>query len=184
MQFKFLLAAGCAAAITSAAGAAVTVVGNSRAYSCYQAAESKSMPRPTDLDGCDAALSDEALSPQDVVATHVNRGILHARRGDRARAIADFDTATARDPSEPEAYFNKAALLLRDGSAGDALPLFDAAIQRRTRFLAGAYYGRAAAQEELGNLKAAYLDYRRASEADPKWSQPKLELARFTVRAN
>lgn len=182
MRVTFLLAAACAAATSWAAGAAVTVIGNSMARSCFEVAEGKAVPRSGDFELCNRALTEETLSPYDTVATYVNRGILFARRGDTTSALADFDRASARDPSEPEAYFNKGALLLRTGAAARALPMFDAAIERRTRFLAGAYYGRAVAQEEMGNLKAAYRDYRRASEADPKWADPKAELARFKVR--
>jgi tetratricopeptide (TPR) repeat protein len=174
-----------AASIGSAAGpalAAVTVLGNSMARTCYEAAESKSLPRTAELEGCGQALDQEALSLEDKVATFVNRGILHARRGDMARAVADFDEATSRDPNQPEAYFNKAAVLLRNGGANQAVPLFSKAIEHRTRFMAGAYYGRGVAQEELGNVKAAYFDYQRASQADPKWAEPRAELARFTVR--
>jgi tetratricopeptide (TPR) repeat protein len=179
---RLLLLAVSTFLVAGPAAAAVTVVGNSMARSCYEAADSKTLPRPADFDTCDRALSEEPLSAADIVATHVNRGILHARRGDMARAIADFDAASARDPAQPEAYFNKAAVLLRNGGADQAVPLFSKAIENRTRFMAGAYYGRAIAQEDLGNVKAAYLDYRRASELAPKWAEPKLELARFTVR--
>lgn len=180
-MFKFLLAAACAATTSSAAGAAVTVIGNSLARSCYEIADGKSVPRAGDFELCNRALTEESLSRFDTVATYVNRGILFARKGATDDALADFDQASARDPAEPEAYFNKGALLLRTGAAERALAMFDAAIERRTRFMAGAYYGRAVAQEELGNLKAAYQDYRLAAEADPKWADPRAELARFKV---
>ena len=140
------------------------------------------LPMPGDIQVCDRALAEAALSNQDIVATYVNRGILYSRRGDPTRAIVDYDTATSRDPGQPEAYFNKGAALLKLGQADDAASLFSAAIERNTKFLAGAYYGRAVAQERLGNLRAAYTDYQRASAADPKWKEPKVELARFTVR--
>jgi tetratricopeptide (TPR) repeat protein len=181
-RIRLLLLAVSTSFLAGPAAAAVTVVGNSLAKSCYEAAEAKSLPRPADVDTCNRALNEEALSAADNVATHVNRGILHARRGDMTRALADFDAASTQNPAEPEAYFNKAAVLLRSGGANQALPLFNKAIEHRTRFMAGAYYGRAIAQENLGNLKAAYLDYRKASELAPKWADPKTELARFSVR--
>lgn len=182
MTFKFLCAAGAIAAAASPAGAAIMVIGDSLARSCYEAADNRSLPREDDLATCNRAMSEEALSVSDPVATLVNRGILYSRRADNARALADYDEALARDPGQPEAYFNKGALLLRTGSAAQAVPLFDAAIGNRTKFLAGAYYGRGVAHEQLGNIKAAYYDYRRATEADPKWREPQIELARFSVR--
>lgn len=182
MKFKFLLVAGAASAAIPAT-AAVTVIGNSYARSCYEAAESKSLPRPSDLENCDRAIADEALTEHDRVATHVNRGVLRSRRGHTEAALTDFDAALARDPSEPEAYFNKAAVLLRSpGGADEALKLFSVALEKKTRHPARAYLGRGIAQEELGNLRAAYSDYRRASAADPKWAEPRTELARFVVK--
>jgi hypothetical protein len=59
--------------------------------------------------------------------------------------------------------------------------MFDTAIAKKTRRPELAYYGRAVAHELAGQVRAAYQDYRQASRLDPKWRQPKLELARFRV---
>ena len=56
------------------------------------------------------------------------------------------------------------------------------AMEKNTGKPALAYYGRGIAHEELGNLKSAYADYKRAVEEDPKWKQPRTDLARFVVR--
>jgi hypothetical protein len=37
------------------------------------------------------------------------------------------------------------------------------------------------ADEYLGDDKAAYFDYLKASELDPQWLAPKSELQRFSV---
>lgn len=180
-RFFVPLAAGIAA---FPAIAAVTTVGNSAARSCYEAADSKTGAAATALSDCDRALAAEALSRDEMVATYVNRGILRMRKGDIDAAIEDFDTALARDASQPEAYLNKAvALMQRPGEADAALSLFTVAIQKRTRRPALAYLGRAMAYEELGNLRSAYSDYRSASLADPEWKQPRMELARFKVKS-
>jgi Flp pilus assembly protein TadD len=59
--------------------------------------------------------------------------------------------------------------------------LFTVALERNTTRPAVAHYGRAVAQEELGNVAAAYRDYRRASELAPNWREPRIELTRFRV---
>jgi tetratricopeptide (TPR) repeat protein len=181
---KFLLAAA-AAAIAIPASAAVTVIGNSSARLCYEAADSRLSPSRATLSRCDEALEGEnlSLSRYEVVATHVNRGILKLRLGDVDEAIADFDRAIALDPDQAEAYLNKgmAALRLPNGWE-QAVPLFDTAIAKQTRRPAIAYYGRGVAHELAGNLKGAYYDYRQASLLEPKWREPQTELARFTVR--
>lgn len=175
-----------AAAILAAAPAAasVTVIGDSAARVCYEAARSGLMPTPEDFATCDRALTNEALSGHDVVATHVNRGILRLRRGNVDAAIADFDAAIALDPREPEAYLNRGSALLRQERAAEALPLLNAALERNTREPALAYFARAIANESLGNVAAAYADYRRASELKPDWRAPRAELSRFSVRSN
>jgi tetratricopeptide (TPR) repeat protein len=178
----FLVPAGAALAAAAPASAAVTVVGNSSARLCYDAAEHNRVSGQA-LDHCDRALRDEQLTASDMVATYVNRGILKLRGGDAPAAIADFDAAIRTNPGEAEAYLNKGIAVLRvTNNRKDAVALFDMALARNTRRPAIAYYARAVAHELDGRLKQAYADYRQASAADPKWNEPKLDLARFKVR--
>ncbi len=96
-------------------------------------------------------------------------------------AIADFDRAIALDPDQPEAYLNKGAALMRRENSADAIGLFTIALERNTTRPALAHYGRAIANETLGNLNAAYRDYQAASRLDPEWNEPRAELTRFRV---
>ncbi|HYD37561.1 MAG TPA: tetratricopeptide repeat protein [Allosphingosinicella sp.] len=182
MGSKFLFAA--AALLASApAAAAVTVLGNSSARLCYEAAESRSNPSMSVIRTCDQAMRDEALSDYDYVATLVNRGILKVRLGQVDEAISDYDAALDRDPDEAEAYLNKGfALLHLPDAAQQARPMFDSALAKRTRKPALAYYGRAVANELSGHVRAAYEDYRQASQLDPNWKDPKADLARFAIK--
>lgn len=182
MTVKILLSTCALIAIAAPAGAAVTVIGSSSARLCYEAAESTGSADRVAIEHCDTALSEEALSNYEVVATRVNRGILRSRAGDMQGAMNDFDAALALDPNQPEAYLNKGVVLIRQDNANAALPLFTMALAKNTRKPALAYYGRGIAHEELGNLKSAYADYKRAVEEDPKWKQPRTDLARFVVR--
>lgn len=168
------------AGIAVPATAAVTVIGSNSARLCYEAARSQRTSASA-IARCDAAF-DEALSADDEVATHVNRGILRAMRGDKDGAARDYDAGIALDPDQPEAWLNKGLLFLRNGEAAAAVPLFDAALNKRTREPGMAHYGRAVAHEQAGNLRAAYADYRRATELSPDWEAPRAELARFKVR--
>jgi tetratricopeptide (TPR) repeat protein len=178
---KFLFAAAALLAASPAA-AAVTVLGNSSARICYEAAEARSNPSLHIIRTCDEAMRAEALSDYDRVATLVNRGILKARLGNLEEAIVDYDAALRRDPGEAEAYLNKGFAMLRLTDASQARPLFDSALEKKTRRPELAYYGRAVANELSGQVRAAYEDYRQASLLDPKWKDPKADLARFRVR--
>ena len=180
---KYVLAALLAAVSVPAFGA-VTVIGNSSARMCFEAADSPMLPSNRDVQRCDSALADEALSRHDMVATHVNRGILRLRRGQVPAAIADFDTAIQMDPTQPESYLNKGAALMRLDNPVEALQLFTIALERNTRRPAIAHFGRAIANEELGNVRDAYRDYQRASELEPDWADPRTELRRFRVVSN
>ena len=182
MGSKFLFAAAALLAASPAA-AAVTVLGNSSARLCYEAAESRSSPSFNAVRNCDQAIREDALSDYDRVATLVNRGILKARLGNVDEAIVDYDAALRRDPDEAEAYLNKGfALLHLDDAAQQARPMFDTALAKKTRRPELAYYGRAVANELTGQVRAAYEDYRQASLLDPSWKDPKADLARFRVR--
>lgn len=176
-------AAGLLAAAASPSFAGVTVIGTSTARLCYEAAESTRSVSAAMLANCNEALADVALTQRDLVATYVNRGILRLRMNQTDAAIADFDTAIAKDPGEAEAYLNKGMALLRSSEGGgQALTLFDTALAKRTRKPAIAYYGRAIAHEMTGNVRKAYFDYRQASQLAPEWTLPKDELVRFKVQ--
>lgn len=180
MRILFLSTAALLIAAPAAAG--VTVIGSSSARLCFEATESRMAPAVDTLRRCDEALSQEALSKRDMVATLVNRGIVKLRLGRHEAAIEDFDAASARDPNQAEAYLNKGLALIRTGDEWErALPLFDTALAKRTRKPALAYYGRAVANELGGRVKEAYRDYRLASRSDPDWNAPKTQLARFKI---
>jgi tetratricopeptide (TPR) repeat protein len=181
MRSHFLFAAAALLVATPAVGA-VSVIGNSAARSCYLAAQTRGAPTMNVLRFCDDALRQDGLGHDEVVATLVNRGILKSRLGNLDGAITDYDAALERDPDQAEAYLNKGfALLDRSDSGEAAKPLFDEALAKKTLRPELAYYGRGVANEMTGEVRAAYQDYRQASRIDPKWRQPKVELARFRV---
>ena len=59
--------------------------------------------------------------------------------------------------------------------------MFTVALERNTARPAMAHFGRAMANEDLGNIPEAYRDYRRAAELEPGWTDVQTELARFQV---
>jgi tetratricopeptide (TPR) repeat protein len=179
---SFLWLAAAALLIPGAAEASSLVIGSGLARMCFEAADQERASKGT-LDFCDRALTEEALSFDDQVATYVNRGILRARLNDWGGATADYDRAIRLNPAEPDAYLNKAALVLKvNHDWRQARDLFGAALERQTRRPELAYYGRAISHELGGDYASALADYQKASELAPAWDVPKKELTRFSVR--
>jgi tetratricopeptide (TPR) repeat protein len=178
----FPLLAALAVVLPGAAHASSLVIGSGLARMCFEAADKERASKGT-LDLCDRALTEEALSFDDQVATYVNRGIIRARLNDWTGATADYDRAIRLDPAEPDAYLNKAALVLKvDQNWRQARDLFGAALDRQTRRPELAHYGRGISHELGGDYASALADYRKASELAPAWEVPKKELTRFSVR--
>ncbi|MDV3258176.1 MAG: hypothetical protein LOX97_10445 [Sphingomonas sp.] len=169
------------AALPASAAASSITIGSSLAEGCYVAAEDRDPSREA-MDTCDRALREEALTSRDRVATHVNRGILHLNRANLRAANADFDAALALDPDEPEAWLNKAIGYARLGHTAEALPLADKALELKTNRPALAYFVRALALEDSGNIAAAYRDLKRAQSLEPTLKEATVELSRFQVR--
>ena len=103
------------------------------------------------------------------------------RRGAIDEAIVDFDSAMTLDPSQPEAYLNKGAALIQRQNPTEAAQLFTVALEHNTQRPAIAHYGRAVANEALGNVREAYNDYQIASQLAPNWAAPRDDLQRFRV---
>ncbi len=71
-------------------------------------------------------------------------------------------------------------LIFFDQTATDSLCLGDCSLG--PNLPEKAYYNRGIANEQLGDLKAAYADYSKALEINPNWAVAKSEVARFTAR--
>ena len=179
---RLVFAAGIAtlALPCSAAGAAVLTIGSGFARSCYEASEARN-PSPSNIEACDRAFTEQALDVHDEVATHVNRGILFYLRDNLQAANADYDEALALDPNEPEAWLNKGMAALKGRNSQAAAQMFEKALALKTVRPALAYFGRALVNEDMGNLRDAYADLKRARELEPAWSLPSEELKRYVV---
>lgn len=177
-----VLAAGAAALTVALPGSAeVMTIGGSFAHSCYLSAKARDSTSRA-LEECSQALTQEALTTHDRFATHVNRGILRMINRDYANAEQDYDRAIALDGRSGEPWLNMAIMRFNQRRAAEAIPLFDRALELGTIRPEVAYYGRALAHEDTGNVRAAYADLRRAVQLKPRWSEPAIDLARYQVR--
>lgn len=171
-------------ALASPAFANVTVIGNGFAADCSQSAKAVSANRPANSEAirqCDLAIEEDVLTPHDLAATYVNRGVLFLASQDYASAKRDFDKAVSIEPGLGEAYVNRGAALIGLGRERDGIADINKGLGLNAMEPEKAYFNRALAEERLDDLKSAYADYQKAVELKPDWTMAKTELARFHV---
>ena len=162
------------------AGAAVTVMGKGLAQSCYQAAEFNLNPGDG-IAACSTALDEQALTPHDRASTYVNRGILRARLADTKGAGDDYDMAIGLMPDLAEAYIDRGANFITLKNYRKALADLDKGLALGAKQPEIAYYDRAMANESLGDIRAAYEDYKKAVAIEPHFTLAIEQLRRFKV---
>jgi tetratricopeptide (TPR) repeat protein len=177
---RILIALGVASLMSQSAQAAVTVLGNGLAHTCYEAAEFGG--NPTDgITACTQALEQMALPVRDRAATLVNRGILYSRLEEPQTAIADYDKGIEMEPNLGEAYVDRGAALIVLTRYDEAVQDIDKGIALGSNRLQIAYYDRGLAEEALGNVREAYESYKKATEIEPGFALASSQLARFKV---
>lgn len=179
-MISLFLAAAAAASVPTLQPGVVVFSGTSNAVACYDAAL-VGLTRPAASSECDRAL-EQPLSDRDRLATHVNRGLLYMSRGQYAEAARDFETASSYDPLNADLMLNKGILLVRMEKSSEAVATIDRALALKPARPELAYYARGLANEDRGDLRAAYADLQRAQALAPSWQLPARQLARFEVQ--
>jgi len=181
MKLQIILgAAALSFAFAGAASAAVTVMGNSSAQECSQAAFHEQADQVS-MDACTQAISEGMLDRRDLAGTYINRGVMWMVRRNYAFARNDFQHAIDVDPALGEAWVNRGAVAIIDRRFQDGIDDISKGLTLGTEEPAKAYYNRAVAYEGIDDEKSAYLDYQQALVLEPGWDLPKHELLRFTV---
>lgn len=176
-----LIILGVASLMSQGAQGAVTVLGNGLARVCYDSAEFGGGNAADGIAACSEALEQMALPVRDRAATLVNRGILYSRLGEPQQAIADYDKGISMEPNLGEAYVDRGAALIVLTHYDEAVQDLDKGIAMGSNRLQIAYYDRGLADEALGNVRAAYEDYKKATEIEPDFTLASSQLARFKV---
>lgn len=175
-----LFLAFAAAAAAQVQPAPFVVAGNSPAAICADAAQARSEDASAMI-ACNDALA-TPLSARERVATLNNRGALELIASRFAAAETDFDAAIALQPTEAEAWLNKALSQQTRGDSLAAIASFDKALALGTHRPELALLGRGLAHEKSGDLHAAYADLQRARELAPAWQPATAELARYQIK--
>lgn len=181
MRILTLFAAGFCAAAMSSASAQVLFLGSGLGKDCYDKVLLNSMPNEDDEQVCTRAIQSRTLNKRNLVATHINRGIMRMRMNNFDQSLEDYAVAKELSPDFGAVYLNEGAALVSMGRHDDAIDALNRAIELETQDVFAAYYNRALANEILGNDSKAYFDYRKALELRPGWDLPTRQLERFTV---
>jgi len=184
MNFRILgtISAGAIAGVWALqAEAAVTVLGNNTmAQSCYQAAEFGGDPQ-NGIETCTFAVEHESLTGTDKAATYINRGILRSRAGHADQALSDYDIGLAIDADLSEGYVDRGANYIVLQRYDDALKDINKGIEMGAKRPQIAYYDRAIVEEAMGDIRAAYQDYKKAVELAPDFTLASDQLTRFKI---
>ena len=187
MRTRFRLGISICIAVAASQGAAfaqgaVTVIGGGLAQACYEAAESRDVPIQLALNVCDRAITGETLRRRDKAATYTNRGILHMRNGNNTRAMWDYQRSIDIMPELKQAKVNLGAALYNLKRYDEALVALNEGVgttSDEARMIG--YYNRGLTHEKLGDLQAAYEDFRSALSIKPDFKLASEQIQRFTV---
>lgn len=180
MLRTMIVATGLTLLAAPAAQAAVTVLGTGLSQTCFEVAEYGGNAKDG-IAACSEALDESALPLRDRAATLINRGILYSRLDQPDTAMNDYDAGLAIDPALAEGYVDRGAALIVLKRYDDALKDIDHGLDLGAKRPQIAYYDRAIIQEALGNIRAAYEDYKKATEIAPDFVLANKQLARFKV---
>lgn len=156
--------------------------GNSLARECYERSRTAIQTRAAnrlDLEACDRAIRDAGLSKEYLVATYVNRGIIHAAKGDLPSAAKDYNTALSMSNDTGEAYLNRGNLWFTVQKFPQALKDYDKALKYGIKEPHVAYLNRGIVLEKLGDKQAAEQSYLSALQSVSDWPPAQQRLNRL-----
>ncbi|MEO6758063.1 MAG: tetratricopeptide repeat protein, partial [Saprospiraceae bacterium] len=106
------------------------------------------------------------------------QGDFYKRTGDYTKASAVYRELIGRNPDYSNAFFDIGLIYLDQDSLNKAYDNFNIAIKTDPLFV-NAYYFRGVSSEALGNMAAAYADYKQANKMSPDFKEAKEARARL-----
>lgn len=116
--------------------------------------------------GCTAIIMGEQ-KVVDLTVIYNNRGIAWSGKGDKDRAIADYDQAIKLNPNNANIYNNRGIAWSDKGEVGRAISDYDQAIRLDPKS-AAAYDNRGNAWDAKGDRDRAIADYDQAIRLNPR----------------
>ena len=168
-----------AALLSGAAQAATEVLGDGPARLCFLSAN-EGRNAGGDIAICDSALVTD-LTTRDRAATFINRGVIRLSLNQYDAANDDFSTGIRLLPDMGEGYLNRGAAYIAQKRFSEALADIEKGMSLGVSKPYIGYYDRGIANEALGNLRAAYDDYRQAVALEPEFTRAAKQLERFKL---
>lgn len=178
---KALLALSATILIAASASAQVFVIGGGLGGDCYNETKNATTSFKRAEKICTRALTEDPMTRANRAATFANRGILRMRHGEYDSSLQDFANAIEMQPELGAAYLNQGAAYIYKRNFPAAITALDQAIALNSDQIHAAYYNRAIAREQSGDVPGAYDDFKTASELMPDWPQVVAQLERFIV---
>ena len=116
------------------------------------------------------------LTPEWASMFLMDRGTAYSAKGDKAKAISDYNEAIRLNPKNAGAFVNRARLTGRDGRYAEAIRDYDEAI-RLNPSQWQAYYNRADDHEESGDTMKALADLDKVTAINPTFAPAYLRRA-------
>jgi tetratricopeptide (TPR) repeat protein len=167
-----------------AAAAQVTVLGGGIARECYEATKFQTISAADAERLCTRALELEAMNSANRAATLTNRGVVRMRQGKLDPALSDYNNAKRIRPQVGATYLNEGAAYILKGEFNSALDSLNRAIELDSDDLYAAFYNRAIAREQTGDVEGAYFDFLKSQELNPDFGLTRRQLERFTLVTN
>jgi tetratricopeptide (TPR) repeat protein len=130
---------------------------------------------------CARAIASGQYKGANLSVLYNNRGVEYANKGDRDRAIADYDQALRLNPKYAAAYSNRGDSWRLKGDLDRAMADLDQALQLDSNY-ANAYYNRGLAREAKKDLEGALADFRKFAELSPSDPDGPRAVARLTQK--
>ena len=188
-----LAVAGALMIPVAASAQAIAVFGDGWGEACWRAALASTFIhmdsaveeahwKADSIANCDNALSGSTLDLKDRAATWVNRGILEMSRESYKAAEDNFHSALIYIPKLPEAHVDLGSTLINQHRYPEGVKETELGLGLGSKEAQRGWYNLGIAYERMGDLQKAYESYRQAAALDPKWQDPKDEMARFVVQ--
>ena len=162
MRFQFVCAAGFAAAIFLAAGAAAQPASQSQHCTGKPGVDWTQQIR-----ACTALIEAAQGGPQDRAAVYKKRATAYYAVGDDDHAMADDDAAIRLNPNMAAAYSSRGDIYMDREDPDRAIAEYNQALQHDAKFV-DAYTGRSAAYDQKADFDHAIADANEAIRLDPK----------------